>query len=226
MKEKTIERIEELNWSVREYEDNYMFETWSPAGENIVFEVPKKNFVQEVRQYATGFDVDEHVELWIENRGKNGVPSTARELIEDAEAICDMLHQLATEIEVSERDKITVLRIEPRKAPSVAVVENNLKSFQKEVGGYIEEIAPFPDPVAIICNEEGKIDGLPLNRAIKNEDGDIVDVIAGTFLVVGCNPDESNFASLSDELIEKYRKVFSSTLKYTEINGNIYILEV
>lgn len=108
----------------------------------------------------------------------------------------------------------------------MAVVENNLKSFQKEVGGYIEEIAPFPDPVAIICNEEGKIDGLPLNRAIKDEDGDIVDVIAGTFLVVGCNPDESNFASLSDELIEKYRKVFSSTLKYTEINGNIYILEV
>lgn len=43
-----------------------------------------------MRQYATGFDVDEHVELWIENRGKNGVPSTARELIEDAEAICDM----------------------------------------------------------------------------------------------------------------------------------------
>lgn len=72
---------------------------------------------------------------------------------------------------------------------------------KKEVGGYIEEIAPFPDPVAIICNEEGKIDGLPLNRAIKDEDGDIVDVIAGTFLVVGCNPDESNFASLSDELM-------------------------
>lgn len=42
MKEKTIERIEELNWSVREYEDNYMFETWSPAGENIVVDVPQK----------------------------------------------------------------------------------------------------------------------------------------------------------------------------------------
>lgn len=117
MKEKTIKRIEELNWSVREHENSYIFETWSPAGENIVVDVPKENFVQEVRQYATGFDVDEHVELWIENRGKNGVPSTARELVEDAEAICDMLHQLATEIEVSERDKITVLRIEPRKAP-------------------------------------------------------------------------------------------------------------
>lgn len=226
MKEKTIKRIEELNWSVHEHENSYIFETWSPAGENIVVDVPKENFVQEVRQYATGFDVDEHVELWIESRGKNGVPSTARELVEDAEAIYDMFHQLATAIEESERDEITVLRIEPRKAPSVAVIENNLKSFQKEVGGYIEEIAPFPDPVAIICNEEGKIDGLPLNRAIKNEDGDIVDVIAGTFLVVGCNPDESNFTSLSDELIEKYRKVFSSTLKYTEINGNIYILEV
>lgn len=87
MKEKTIKRIEELNWSVREDADNYIFETWSPAGENIVVDVPKENFVQEVRQYATGFDVDEHVELWIENRGKNGVLSTARELVEDAEAI-------------------------------------------------------------------------------------------------------------------------------------------
>ena len=52
-------------------------------------------------EYADDFDVDEHVELWIEGRGKNGVPATARELVEDAEAIRDMLNELAVALAVA-----------------------------------------------------------------------------------------------------------------------------
>ncbi|MBR4766365.1 MAG: DUF3846 domain-containing protein, partial [Clostridia bacterium] len=59
------------------------------------------------------------------------------------------------------------------------------------------------DPVALICNDEGKINGLPLNRALKDDSGKIYDVIAGNFLVVGLTDDD--FGSLSDELIEKFR---------------------
>lgn len=63
------------------------------------------NFVKNVREYADGFDVDEHVELWIEGRGKNGVPATARELVEDAEAIRDMLNELAVALTVASEKK-------------------------------------------------------------------------------------------------------------------------
>lgn len=73
-----------------------------PAGEDFIFGVQKGNFVKNVREYADGFDVDEHVELWIEGRGKNGVPATSRELVEDAEAIRDMLNELATSLEIEE----------------------------------------------------------------------------------------------------------------------------
>ena len=62
---------------------------------------------------------------------------------------------------------------------------SGLESLQHEVGGCIEAIYPYEDPVALICNEEGKLEGLPLNRALRDEDGDIYDVVAGTFLVVG-----------------------------------------
>ena len=34
-------------------------------------------------------------------------------------------------------------------------------------------IYPYEDPVALVCNEEGKREGLPLNRALRDEDGDI-----------------------------------------------------
>lgn len=53
------------------------------------------------------------------------------------------------------------------------------------VGGCIEAVYPFDDPVAIVCNEEAKLEGLPLNRALRDEDGDIYDIVAGTFMVVG-----------------------------------------
>ena len=57
-----------------------------------------------------------------------------------------------------------------------------------------------------ICNEEGKLIGLPWNRPLFDEDGNLYDVIVGTFLVAGLT--EDNFGSLSDEQIDKYTEVF------------------
>ena len=59
-----------------------------------------------------------------------------------------------------------------------------------------------------VCNEEGKINGLPLNRAIRDADtGDIADIIAGTFFICDCSGE--SFGSLSKEqqkrYLEKYR---------------------
>lgn len=86
--------------------------------------------------------------------------------------------------EATERDStIAVLIVEPGKEPYVKEIDSGLESLQHEVGGYIEAIYPYEDPVALVCNEEGKLEGLPLNRALRDEDGDIYDVVAGTFLV-------------------------------------------
>ena len=57
-----------------------------------------------------------------------------------------------------------------------------------------------------ICNEEGKLNGLELNRALKDDRGRITDIIAGTFLVVGAG--EENFDSLTPEQMQKYKKQF------------------
>ena len=83
-------------------------------------------------------------------------------------------------------------------------LKRGLESLQHEVGGYIEAVYPFEDPVAVICNEEGKYNGMTLNRALRDENGEIYDVLAGQFIIAGLG--EESFDSLSEELIEKYKK--------------------
>ena len=74
------------------------------------------------------------------------------------------------------------------------------------VGGSIQALFPYADPVALICHEEGKLIGLPWNRPLRDDDGFIYDIIAGTFLVTGLTKD--NFGSLPTELVEKYTEIF------------------
>ena len=73
-----------------------------------------------------------------------------------------------------------VLIVEPEKAPRMASITGDLNSLQQVVGGYIEAVYPYDDPVAIVCHEEGKLIGLPLNRKLED-----YDIIAGTFIVCG-----------------------------------------
>ncbi len=66
-------------------------------------------------------------------------------------------------------EKIRVLLVEPGKYPRMIEMDDTLEAMQKTVGGDIEEYMPFEDEVAIVCNEEGKMTGLELNRAIYSE---------------------------------------------------------
>lgn len=100
---------------------------------------------------------------------------------------------------------MNVLVVEPLKAPYEKEIDPGLESLQHEVDGYIECLG-LDEDAFIICNEEGKINGLELNRAIRDEKGKIADIIAGTFLVVGSG--EEDFASLTLQQIEKYKKQF------------------
>ena len=79
-------------------------------------------------------------------------------------------------------DTITVLLVEPHAHPKVIEAKTGFEDLQQLVGGDIEVVYPFEDNVGLIVNEEGKINGLPLNRALRDEKGEIYDVIAGSFL--------------------------------------------
>ena len=65
--------------------------------------------------------------------------------------------------------KLSVLLVEPNQYPKMVEIDDTLEAMQEVVGGDIEEYMPFEDEVAIICNEEGKVQGLPPNRAIYGE---------------------------------------------------------
>ena len=58
-------------------------------------------------------------------------------------------------------NKISVLLIEPNKYPKMIEIDDTLEAMQQVVGGDIEEYMPFDDEVAIICNEEGKVNAQP-----------------------------------------------------------------
>lgn len=82
-------------------ERNYIeLEKYSPAGEDfsmiIDFDVdsPINSFLENLKEYSEDFDIDEHVEMWIPKRGKGGCPESISELVEDAEAIKNMIFEL------------------------------------------------------------------------------------------------------------------------------------
>ena len=95
------------------------------------------------------------------------------------------------------KETMTVLLVEPEKYPRPVEIGTDLEDLQKAVGGYIEVMYPFDEQVGLVMNEEGKLEGLPLNRAIRDDDGQIYDVVAGSFLVVGLT--EESFGSLTPD---------------------------
>ena len=99
--------------------------------------------------------------------------------------------------------KLTVVMVEPHKTPYVTEIADALSALQKAVGGYIEVVGNG-DGTFIICNEEGKLQGLEGNRRI--HDG--MSVIAGTFFVVG--EDGENFRSLTESEVTRYMDRFQN----------------
>ena len=116
-----------------------------------------------------------------------------------------------------------ILVVEPGRKPSVREIDGSLKSMQELVGGTIEAIYPWEDPVALICNDEGKLLGLPLNRALVDESGRIWDVVAGTFFLCGIPSDSDGFDSLTCEQIQKYQKLFAAPETILNLNGQLVV---
>lgn len=117
--------------------------------------------------------------------------------------------------------KIKVVLCEPGKLAKTATIEAFLESYQKIVGGYIEAYYPFEEPVCIVCNEEGKINGLPLNRAVYADPdrGEMLDIIAGTFFICDCSGE--NFGSLSSEQLRRYTEQFKYPERFFRMDNEI-----
>lgn len=89
------------------------------------------------------------------------------------------------EIQQEQAEKMNVLLVRPNMYPQAVEIGCELEDLQKAVGGDIEAVYPFEEPVALVMNEEGKLNGCELNRALRDSEGDLYDIIAGDFLVVG-----------------------------------------
>ena len=96
---------------------------------------------------------------------------------------------------------MNVLVVEPGFAPYEKEI-NGLSEMQAVVGGDIQAIYPFEEPVAVVCNEDGIVMNLPFNRSMEGGYGGVF----GTFFV--CGLDEEDFCSLTPEQMERYRKKY------------------
>ena len=119
--------------------------------------------------------------------------------------------------------EIKVVMVEPGKAARVIEIGTELEDLQEAVGGgFIETFYPFEEEVCIVCNDEGKFNGMEPCRAIRDEDGDIADVIFGPFFLCDCSTD--HFESLSDEQLQKYLKLFFFPEAFLRSNGRIRVI--
>lgn len=103
-------------------------------------------------------------------------------------------------------EQIRVLLVEPGEKPRLVSVEHTLENLQELVGGYIEAVYPWEDPVGVVCDSEGLFKEYPPNRLLMDEDGEPYDVLKGTFFIAGLGKED--FISISDEMAKKYTERF------------------
>lgn len=94
-----------------------------------------------------------------------------------------------------------IVLVEPGKEAREAEITGSLQEIQKLVDGTIRAMYPWEDPVALVCNDEGKILGMSLNRVLED-----YDVIAGPFFICGIEGD--HFCSLTGEQAKTYLEKF------------------
>ena len=104
-------------------------------------------------------------------------------------------------------NRLKILVVTPGNPPQVRYICGGLPAMQEIVGTDTEELCPFADTVSIVRGRRGGEPRLPVNYLLKNGSGQPVDVIHGTFVVVGTN--HGQFVSLTDAQILRYLDEFS-----------------
>ncbi|MBT1162194.1 DUF3846 domain-containing protein [Bifidobacterium sp. SO1] len=116
-------------------------------------------------------------------------------------------------------NNIRVIVVQPGRYPIIKTIENSLASFQREVNGYIEMIRIAPG-IDIICNEEGKLDGGIPNRGL-TVDGELVDVVCGTFLIVAKDTDAGVYRSFADGQANRWLQEFWQPEMFVKVEGHL-----
>jgi hypothetical protein len=108
--EKIMDVLESQDWnlcSIEEQGGEYYaeIEKDSPNGEDFIatiwFNGLPTDFIEKVAEYSDDYDADDHVIDLIECSGRGCLPGSLRDLIDDAEAIGEMLDDLAAALAVA-----------------------------------------------------------------------------------------------------------------------------
>ncbi len=115
--------------------------------------------------------------------------------------------------------RIEVLVVRPSEAPKMESIEDSLERYYEVMDcDCIQAVYPFDDKAALVCDDEGKFRQKP-NRALFTKDGEIADVVYGTFLICGIKG--ADFVSLTKEQADKYMKMFRYPEHFMNIGGSI-----
>lgn len=126
------------------------------------------------------------------------------------------------EIEPTSFSKMDALLVKPNMYPQPVQVGCELEDLQDIVGGDIEAVSPFNEPVALIMDENGKMSGKEWNRALRDEHGKIYDIVAGDFLVVGLG--EEDFCSLSPDMMRRFEEHFHQPETFVRMGRSVMAL--
>ena len=147
--ENILEKAIELDWSYAlwKVDDGRTYaemRKYSPLGEDfgMIIDFSKENpvdtFMNDLQDYYSGFDPEEHAAMWIENRGQNGTPDSIQDLLDDAKDIEDMIGELIQYLEDDDEEKD---------------MKNTSYHMEMNVGKLKEIIKDLPDdmPVFVAC---------------------------------------------------------------------------
>ena len=119
----------------------------------------------------------------------------------------------------------------PGEVAEIVEIEDDLESMQELVGGLIEPYDPFyseTDPryenVILVCNEEGKLSQMPPSRAIVDEDGHVMDIIAGPFFLCYAPVESEKFLSMPPDLEEEFRQKYELPEKIYRTEKGIEVI--
>ena len=146
------------------------------------------------------------------------------DIILDADDFADVEYAANDGKEIEKLNELEVLLVEPGQYARMTTIEAGLSSMQEIVGGYIQAVNYFDEPVTLVCNEEGKINGMELNRAIKDENGKMIDIVAGTFFI--CGVGEENFTSLPPEHRAKFEKMFKKPEAFLKMGKGVMAIPI
>lgn len=148
------------------------------------------------------------------------------EHILDAEDFKEVDFKMADERELTQEqsETMTVLLVKPGMFPQQIQIGCELEDLQKAVGGDIQAIYPFEEEVALLMDEEGKLKGYEANRALRDENGEMYDIIVGDFLVVGLG--EEDFSSLTPELMKQFEEKFHQPEMFVKMGRSIMVVPV